>query len=1725
MKNNFLFVFMALGLLFTACVPQSPSGGRTNSKQLTNPIDTATGTATSSHDLYWFTDQSYVGSIIINANSTSVAYLRGNKINSFLKGLDSNYAYNYLQKFCLLVSYTPSGYPPSVLRVKAVPESVSNYSSRVPEWLLRLDIPYGTDNQGQCQGSINAAAVSYKPKDVCVDCRGVIPSVAVNLYRASDTSGSNISSASQVTTEELDLSTLILKIDNNSTTTNPSGSCSVSDCQANGYDCCIDRQCVKDRSLRPNASSDPDYNQAIAAVAANPARFVDYQHIYYVCGSNTQAQTPVPTATVDPWATASETLTQNKADYDCLAKVEETSANGNAADYGMCSYDGSVGQAAWNTIRRIWWRRCGCAVEMNPPNDSTDPHPYCPNFSLRTIYDASGHLTWVGCNNPTPVTDPTPFQELSVDVSGRSAPHRFFAGSSGTVTTNGHSTTINTGDAVDDFTKLYGSSITPEGTPFSYLDQSGHSQPSNGIFNINSILGQMSVTLDQAHPAVTINVEFDQNYMIGAVSGFYNPCPDCKVDSWMDSFTAFPQTEKGMGLRAVGFSTSRDTYSNNVSRGNYEDTKWGRACWVPPTMLPFTHLKNADLKTQRQNRLMTQAALYINGLQRDWYGFNKGALIGSFDGVNWFAIGTGRKVTSTSNKLFLAINAPFADLANANDTIVQITADRGGNVAAEYDFDPSIPLDHPRQNSAGTCQHYHQCSTDNDCITQLGWEYMCTDVSKFKTHWPKFDSTAKELSNDQVENSTYATIVKGGYYPSFSTKRCVYRGAGATCKQNYERLYTTSGAATELAKLFTCAPNFYCASLSSSAFNEELIRTPDQLGSIQYGMEADVLGRPKNYVNASSQLLTAIKNNILDNGKLIHSTDSDFGICRPGKALTGTQLSQHQNKDSSYRSDYISQISSCDSSKKGDSRVLSCPIIDGKGNYKFNPPNISGTSSFSSFHQQNACGAESLKSNGANVFSQVEAGSLVSLNDISEPVVAKDTCFRRAGSACHTDLDCSPNKFHATQAETYSIAEFGGTKAEKEYWEEYLVCAQGDKQPQLQSDDYNKYDLTLNRCCRPIGETLTMYTQGTTLIPGLIPDHDNENDTLVVDRFSKDDPKASGRYSRYSVVWPLGSASNTGVSIYPEAPKMQATNANTPLTPNVFQWKTINDTATMTCCGGGWVRKFSDGGHDWTDYRRLKFDTSNLKCLNYESSLALMDDSEKINAGVIDSQYSQEYGKFCRSPQNGAVQSDGQWEGGCVGVPLTNSDFSITLPEELDLGPWTLNTSPTTSGGNTLFHSRAPYMPNASYVFPNSPANYENYYFGNPDVYYYISFYLPTYLNENNIRNRCNAMGICSGGDISFQFYDSNGSDVSSTFVDNGERVTCQVVGDAEFSAKDLPADNTWCIQTLTDGRKIFHAKANRDKDVDGKYKWSWGGVKINYYHVNTKNYVYQDGNPNTELMGMHAGNDLYYLSKLGRLELLGIPQIFYEPIYCNSDRSKLVPGIFNTPNDLRSEFEAANFSFVFNSNHASYTKLAQLYDITQDADDLSNSGQNIVLQNKVAIAPIFSANEFLCCRKLNQKVTVSSECCSNYAVTNSDTKELQCKLPDHTDLNVYFNRFVSGEGQSSSIPGNSLTDEDYIPWSGEPKQRISTDAKVQALGKDACASGEITRGGAFGKYYPEPYMNSQVSYPNPVEEYKTFYNIVDSSFDYDKTTEAGYNSFGNGYRWNHHWYCKKSSN
>ena len=214
-------------------------------------------------------------------------------------------------------------------------------------------------------------------------------------------------------------------------------------------------------------------------------------------------------------------------------------------------------------------------------------------------------------------------------------------------------------------------------------------------------------------------------------------------------------------------------------------------------------------------------------------------------------------------------------------------------------------------------------------------------------------------------------------------------------------------------------------------------------------------------------------------------------------------------------------------------------------------------------------------------------------------------------------------------------------------------------------------------------------------------------------------------------------------------------------------------------------------------------------------------------------------------------------------------------------------------------------------------------------------------------------------------------------------------------------------------------------------------------------------------------GNPYFYLEKLARFELLGIPQIDYEPIQCNSNRQKLVPGIFeHKGNDVDTITGSHDFNCGDNLSTSPADEIG-FCDI--DLEPFPNSSQygttfgnqlNRVLKDKVSMPDIFSENEFLCCVKLGEISETASNCCSGHAIyvdSNDASKGMECRLPYGANLNVYFNRYVSSDGlledsvlrEDEEPTGFKLADFDSR--TGEIIPSEETDKILESLGEKYC--------------------------------------------------------------------------
>ena len=1721
--------YLLLLFFLVSCMPSSQvsKGNLSNDGSSTdNPNTNIPASATQ-----WNYLGALSSSITINVSNLNNAYIAGNNVETFL-GTPANFS----QDYCVVSRYTLSNLTYE-LRTRLVPISYYDFTAKRTVRIFRADFNDLINSASSCgtqpllvlDSSGNAvpdtASIFTKtsdPAQLCTNCTSKLNSSKIFIFKK------NLTTLEQLTLAQVDIRTLNLSVDPNNNASNGGGTCSQSACASRGFDCCLDNQCITDGSVRPTASSQYPSELATAEQERlnNPMAYLNYPQLYYICGAS------VPGSTTGSTGGGSYTqgLEQLKKDYFCVEKMKQlktgstfhqdfltgpafpddpdiTDVLGDAttlypADV-ECRTNAALTMSYENVLKRLY-QNCGCAKTT-----LTEMVNSCPAYEYSINYlDNSGIPNRIDCYTPPGSETPSIPSQQTVSVNSRSAPHRFFRTCGAEA---GTSTACPSGD-------------TQEGDFFEYLD-AGNILPSQQAFGMNSILGPMTVTLDKALPAKAVAVELDQVYQLSTTSGFYTPCPTCGKDSWFTSFSPYPTSSYGVGLRHVGFSTQRDLFDNNTTAGNYEDTIFGRACWIPPTMLPFSHYAGyGSTQAQRLARLKTQAALYANGYQKDWYGFNKGALIGSFDGVSWFAVGNGRIVRSTSKKLFLAINAPFADLASPTLHVVNVQAYDGVNQAAQVDYDPSLHLSHSYQNMAGTCQANHMCNTDKDCVTKLGWEYMCADVQGVKSMWPQFDVDGNETANAS-STLTIDQILAQKRFPSSSTKRCVYRGAGSPCVPNAQIISDLNKR-----KTLTCAPNFYCANVATGAavFNSKVSRYASNLENIPvsrnhyFGKDANVLGRPLSYVASSltTTLPNDVRTNLTQNMTAYEPlAASQTGICLPGKALPETTnqttlmnpYEQHKSGDSAGRTDFISQIASCNSGLFSSYRYTSCPVIGSDGNYEF----LSATFSTSNYtirsRAQNSCGLDSLLDSSVltagpdalsvnSPFRSVEAKTL-SAQTVITPSIARDACLRRAGSVCHTDLDCGPNKLMADQTDGFSLAYFGND-AEKTYYNEYLVCGQGDAKP-LPNDlaASNAYSMSKNLCCREVGSSLTTVTS-------YIPNKTNPISASNTNASTLDDdyqtlsfglkssvapgitPNDKYRYSRFATVEGLGLSGERPLlnafqdrSVGSLLATAQGTNV---MAPN--QWKTLNETNSEACCGGGFIRKFSDGTTDWSRRDRVYMDVRNFACINSSSVLLTAPGdvaAQYDSASDVQTLVNEDMGSYCKDIAG--------VKGNCAQLTITDSMDDVA-PNTLSslIVPTPLAPLPPADKGN--FKTSVMDFAKDWYFYPRSVDGDSTLTidYTNATGRRNFSIKIPSFITRSSFDDNVTA------GVLLYELGQPNEANFR----------TCTLVAPGAFASVISPQNvdlgvcgaTPNCCYTYDRATRVLKVMPTLANDFGAGFAGQNKKIALKLTNV------YPAGSQAPAITRTAAGTNTYYLKRLGRFELSGIPQINFKPIMCNDNANRIVPGLFKIPGVA--DIKVADF----NNNAYSFTGT--------DPDLAIPTTSRFTNRHGISHDPVFSENDFKCCTPLGKKTNSQTKCCSGYGTPNASGTTFTCALPDGADLMVYFNRFVSNEGQGTEQPGGGLVEADFQTLTGEPKVTAIVTQKISVLGTAYCASKKVRQGGAFGNFKLEPNGSD-------TNQSDKNYGIVDSSSDSgqvssaDGNTPVGYEAFMSGFRWNHHLYCE----
>jgi len=755
-----------------------------------------------------------------------------------------------------------------------------------------------------------------------------------------------------------------------------------------------------------------------------------------------------------------------------------------------------------------------------------------------------------------------------------------------------------------------------EGLAFEYT-KNNKLKPNNvsSYVGFNEIYGSLSIDVGSASAAKEVQVEINRTYDIYVTQGAFSSCELCGTDYYSNMAKIFPKNFLHGGAGFLPHASLADKTATQEYRG--DDLIFGRACFLPATMIPWGHRADTMRIDQRRNRLATQHFLFANGYQRDWFGFDYGSVIGSFDGVTWFSIGTNRRIQAKGNKLFLAINAYFGDLTVDSNFTVMVSDSSTSAVGsgATTDF----------ASDGAQCQAYHECDTDNDCASRLGWDYVCAKVTSLQSPWPEYDSNGLEIPNSSILKNILQLNGSSAGQPN----RCVYRGKGAPCNPSL----TVADASqsynkTDETKLLGCSANNYCQPFiqtgNVSRFNDRIARygksVKAQNASIDvaesdldtFGLGARFIGRPYDFIGKNEAPQQAISN---------LNTNQIDGICVPGRDPSNATLTAQNTRtpSSNHLADQVNGQGVTATGNTASAEYLSsCANFDDQGNYVHLNPALLATS-LSDTTINIYAGAQSISTNSLDVFQTLSGSTLnfiKSFEDefIDEMTLQKNRCLRAPGTSCHTNLDCAPSSYITDKVKNLDPNSFGlgwGANGsglnpyEVRFWQETLVCSQ---ETLPTADDY---DVKNNRCCRQMGNTITIPTSILrTTSPDFKVDVSDGKPAFSADKvpgidLDLNDPT---RYSRVATIYHDLKKPGSTVKLLEAADDNSCGAACKTKSDLNKQYETINLYAQRTCCTGNWVRNFhstnQSGGHTWGPSKMQNVEKSNFRCMNWSPSPA-----------------------------------------------------------------------------------------------------------------------------------------------------------------------------------------------------------------------------------------------------------------------------------------------------------------------------------------------------------------------------------------------------------------------------------------------------------------------------------------------------------------------------------------
>jgi hypothetical protein len=791
----------------------------------------------------------------------------------------------------------------------------------------------------------------------------------------------------------------------------------------------------------------------------------------------------------------------------------------------------------------------------------------CPDLScsLKPVKDDDDVTIDYVCEYPQPDLPEPPLQQ-NVLLSSKTVPVRYFDNDGGV---EHNDVTIDT--------------PVQEGLPFEYINDD-YSKPNNvsSYVGFNEIYGSISGKSGAASTAKLVRLKKGKSYDIFVNSGTFSSCFYCGTDYFSNLAKVFPSN---FIFKGGGYFPHPTQTNQSTTEMRSHDILFGRACFVPATMLPFSHSPDVDRQTQRKERMALQHFYFANGYQRDWFGFDYGSIIGSFDGVKWFSVGNQRRITATTSRLYLAVNAYYGDQSIDSTFSVDVNQastlpSSGAFVQTDFDSD------------GAECQKYHACNTDNDCAASLGWEYTCASVTSLQTEWPVFDQNAKEIPMQ----STLMRIISMNGTTSGPAKRCVYRGRGAACLQDIDTTLTAADTFNKTAdkKLFSCSANTYCQPFNDggrvSKFNTKISRYAKSIKTLlanntltedeedTFGFATKQLGRPYDYDG---------KDEIPNEAFTASIKAGVDAICVPGKTSTGQTFAElHNRAPSGTYSDKVNGIGVTGSSLNAASTsyLSSCPVMDDGGNYLTNSDAlISAGQRTDDVATYSLAGSQNVSTNMlATMNSQTNLLKDFELEHISGKALEYNRCLRAPGASCFSDFECAANDYITDQ--TKSISSLTGLSFfshELNFWQRTLVCSQ----EVLPTDP--TYDPKNNRCCRQMGNVIQIANE-------VVNDATSPNNSAIPGvTIPINDPRVN------TAIAPAHDDMASNPTEYPPISVNQDNAASISFNTLLNQYNTINEVAEKTCCSKNWVRNFADGSNSWTPAKMQNVNKTDFRCVNW----------------------------------------------------------------------------------------------------------------------------------------------------------------------------------------------------------------------------------------------------------------------------------------------------------------------------------------------------------------------------------------------------------------------------------------------------------------------------------------------------------------------------------------------